>query len=112
MSDTNKHFNGLSPAEAERLALLLEELGETQHIIGKILRHGYESCHPAELDGPNNRQMLERELGDVMAAFIMLSENKDVDEEQIERWAKDKLKRLNRFLHHNVAVPYEDSEHG
>jgi hypothetical protein len=37
------NFNGLAPAETERLALLLEELGEAQQAIGKILRHGYES---------------------------------------------------------------------
>ena len=42
-----KHFNQLTPAEAERLALLLEELGEAQQAIGKILRHGYASTHPA-----------------------------------------------------------------
>ena len=36
-------FNKLSAAEAERLALLLEELGEAQQAIGKILRHGYEN---------------------------------------------------------------------
>lgn len=34
-------FNDLSNAELERLALLLEELGEAQQVIGKILRHGY-----------------------------------------------------------------------
>lgn len=41
-----KNFNGLSPAETERLALLSEEMGEVQQAIGKILRHGYESIHP------------------------------------------------------------------
>jgi hypothetical protein len=62
------HFNGLSPAEAERLALLLEELGEAQQVIGKILRHGYESHHPENPDD-SNRALLEGELGDVMAAI-------------------------------------------
>ena len=33
-------FNGLTPAEAERLALLMEECGEVVQIIGKVLRHG------------------------------------------------------------------------
>jgi hypothetical protein len=36
-----EYFNSLTPAELERLSLLLEELGEAQQAIGKILRHGY-----------------------------------------------------------------------
>jgi hypothetical protein len=42
----SQHFNGLTPAEAERLALLAEECGEVIQAIGKVLRHGYESRHP------------------------------------------------------------------
>jgi hypothetical protein len=53
------HFNRLTPAEAERLALLLEELGEAQQIIGKILRHGYESYHPDDPE-TTNRTLLAR----------------------------------------------------
>lgn len=34
-------FNQLTNAQAERLHILLEELGEAQQAIGKILRHGY-----------------------------------------------------------------------
>ena len=36
----------LTLSRLERLALLLEELGEAQQVIGKILRHGYDSRHP------------------------------------------------------------------
>ncbi len=64
------HFNGLSPAEAERLAYLLEELGEVQQVIGKILRHGYASSHPD--GGPTNRELLAAELGDVIAAICLM----------------------------------------
>ena len=57
MSD---HFNGLTPAEAERLAMLAEECGEVIQMVGKILRHGYDSYHPAD---PNttNKQLLGRD---------------------------------------------------
>lgn len=55
----SQHFNQLTPAEAERLALLAEECGEVIQAIGKILRHGYESRHPD--GGPTNREALERE---------------------------------------------------
>lgn len=39
----SKFSNKLNDAQSERLALLLEELGEAQQAIGKILRHGYQS---------------------------------------------------------------------
>lgn len=41
-----KFSNNLSDAELERLAYLAEECGEVQQIIGKIIRHGYESYSP------------------------------------------------------------------
>lgn len=40
------HFNGLSPAEAERLAILAEECSEVVQKVCKTLRNGYESTHP------------------------------------------------------------------
>jgi hypothetical protein len=46
----------LNPAQAERLAILAEECGEIVQVIGKILRHGFESTHPE--GGPTNRQLL------------------------------------------------------
>ena len=60
------HFNQLTPAQAERLAMLAEECGEVIQIIGKILRHGYDSHHP---DRPHitNRELLQRELTDFIA---------------------------------------------
>ena len=67
MSD---NFNGLSPAEAERLAILAEEMGETIQEIGKILRHGYESRWPD--DAPTNREKLEVELGDIACIQQMM----------------------------------------
>lgn len=38
--------NNLTPAEAECLAILIEECAEVQQIACKILRHGYDSCNP------------------------------------------------------------------
>lgn len=93
-----EHFNQLLPAEAERLAILLEELGEAQQAIGKILRHGYESRHPD--GGEINRETLERELGDVHHAMIRLCENKDLREEAIHEWAHKKSIKIEKYLHH------------
>jgi hypothetical protein len=65
MSD---HFNKLTPAEAERLAMLAEECAEVIQVIGKILRHGYESYHPAN-PRLSNRDLLAKELRDVNAVL-------------------------------------------
>jgi NTP pyrophosphatase (non-canonical NTP hydrolase) len=91
----SEQFNGLTPAEAERLFYLLEELGEAQQAIGKTLRHGYESRDPTKAvqvtddsrygtvgwlnTSPTNREMLASELGDVMRAIEMLRAAGDVD---------------------------------
>jgi len=67
------HYNGLTPNEAERLAILAEEMGEALQIVGKILRHGYESTSPVSTDLRTNREMLAHELTDVEAAITMIA---------------------------------------
>lgn len=64
------HFNNLTPAQAERLAILAEECAEVIQIVGKILRHGMESCHP-ESGVPNSVSLL-REITDVKAAMVII----------------------------------------
>jgi hypothetical protein len=95
-----RHFNELTPAEAERLALLLEELGEAQQVIGKILRHGYESSDPTRPDSPTNREMLEREFGDIHYAGTLMIDARDLNQDIIERYAKQKAQKAQRYLHH------------
>ena len=99
-----KHFNQLTPAEDERLALLAEECAEVIQIVAKIQRHGYGSYHP---DDPTttNRQLLEREAGDVMAALDLLAAHgiarvSDLDTNEIETWRKAKHDKIGRYLHH------------
>jgi len=91
-------FNKLSAAEAERLALLSEELGEVQQAIGKILRHGYQSHHPD--GGPNNRENLEKELGHVHHAVTLMAGNGDIDLERVVAHQVEKLKSVRKYLHH------------
>jgi len=95
-----EHFNGLSPAEAERLALLAEELGEATQAIGKILRHGYESKNPYQMSGSTNREALERECGDVYHAIWRLIGAGDIDGNGMSQRADDKAKSVVRYLHH------------
>lgn len=93
------NFNELTNGEAERLALLLEELGEAQQAIGKILRHGYDSCHPD--GGPDNRERLESELGDVQHAIRRLCSNAELNQENINTAEIVKAEKVLRYLHHN-----------
>ena len=79
-----EHFNGLTPAQLERLAYLNEELHEVGQIIGKIIRHGYASYDPTNPKQggeyiTTNREMLATELGDVMRAVSMLAKANDLD---------------------------------
>lgn len=93
-------FNELNPAKAERLALLLEELGEAQQAIGKILRHGYDSFNPYKRDAGTNRQMLERELGDVESAIRRLVHAGDLRGDAIEAASRLKDESVKPYLHH------------
>ena len=93
-----EHFNRLTPAEAERLALLAEECGEVVQIIGKILRHGFDSCHPN--GGLTNRALLERECGDVRHAMIRLCNAGDLYKQAIHDRADEKAVLVEKYLHH------------
>lgn len=97
-----KFTNELTDAETERLAILLEELGEAQQCIGKILRHGYESYNPVVDTGRTNRRELEQELGDIVYVIMLMSGNRDVSRAAIERRSDEKREKIKQYLHHQV----------
>ena len=82
-----EHFNKLTPAELERIALLAEECGEVIQAVNKIIRHGYESSHPDHDE--NNRYDLEKECG-----------AGDLDKHGIHNQADYKAKSVVHYLHH------------
>lgn len=92
--------NELTDAEAERLALLLEELGEAQQAIGKILRHGYESTNPDLAYSDTNRQGLEREIGDVLVAIDFMLEAGDIEQTELDDRKRVKRHKVWQYLHH------------
>ncbi len=96
-------FNRLSPAEAERLALLAEECGECIQAVGKILRHGYESRNPDKPNGYTNRQQLEKEVADVRAAIGMLIGAKDLHKVSVESHQQTRSERVKQYLHHQES---------
>lgn len=63
----------LTPAQAERLYLLIEECAEVQQAVTKILRHGYESQHPEETTDRNNADDLQKEVADLKAVLRMFT---------------------------------------
>ena len=99
MSDAN--FNKLTPAQTERLALLSEELGEAIQVIGKILRHGYESYSPVDPKQETNKTALEQELGDVAFAASLMSKANDISLGKVTDFKSEKEQRKNKYLHHN-----------
>ena len=92
------HFSNLEPHQLEALALLAEELAEAGQVIGKILRHGLGSKHPD--GGPDNRALLERELGDVSAAVDIAVDLGVIMGTNVLVARSNKLNRIGTYLHH------------
>ena len=102
--------NSLTPAQAERLHLLIEECGEVIQVAAKTLRHGYESYDPTVAIScrETNRQALEYELGHVYAAVMRMTLNQDVDTRRIADSREIKLQRGGRWLHHQPDTKDHD----
>lgn len=99
--------NNLTPAQAERLAILAEECAEVIQIVGKILRHGYESYNPMvpESHRRPNSDLLRKELGDVVWAIGKLDTACDIDfyipdSADMQMWKRRKENTAAPFLHH------------
>lgn len=99
-----QHFNQLTEAEQERLAILSEECAEVMHIACKILRHGYESWNPKTGDPETNRQALERELGDLFHAFDRMSRSGDINTSTVLNRRASKPKHIEQYLHHQLTT--------
>ncbi len=93
-----QHFNQLTPAEAERIAILMEECGEVIQACGKILRHGYESYNPFDTNKITNRVKLASELGDVAAATVAM--HNDIDMKLMSNVAAARPLKIAIFTHH------------
>ncbi len=93
--------NQLTDAESERLALLAEECAEVIQVIGKVLRHGFESHDPTkEAFRPTNRELLEAEIGHVRHAIDRMTRAHDVNKLTIRGAKEAKANRIRQWLHH------------
>ena len=95
-----ENFNGLTPAETERLAILVEECGEVVQIGMKVLRHGYQNYHPEDPEKQSNRMLLADELGHVIYAMKEMISNKDISGMGIDLSGKKKSETITKYLHH------------
>ena len=87
-------------AKVERLALLGEEAGEVNQVIGKILRHGYESFHPNTPE-ITNRALLEEEIADFLIIVDLMIQEGDVNRGRIAEIHRTKKEKKNKYLHNN-----------
>ena len=95
-----EHFNKLTPAEAELLAVLAEECGEIVQIVGKILRHGFDSWNPNDRLRTTNRTMLAKEIGDFLHAYNRLASAECVNPDDVDEFERAKADSIVRYLHH------------
>lgn len=94
-----EHFNKLTPAQSERLAMLAEECAEVIVEVNKTLRHGFYSYHP---DEPNklNHLRIAHELIDVEAVIHMMFEAGDLSYDcSVERVDEARRRKL-KYAHH------------
>lgn len=95
-----KHFNGLTPAEAERLAMLAEEAGEVVQACMKILRHGYENFNPDNPSAGTNRKMLAREIGNLDRISNLMFDEGDYELEDVRVGYDAKRASLRKYARH------------
>lgn len=78
--------------------MLAEECGEVIQIVGKILRHGYDSHHPDD-PATTNRHLLIKELSEVNAVLQAMGReeliNANLNNNPVQVWA-----RKLRYAHH------------
>ncbi len=98
----------LSPEQAERLEMLIEEASEVIQASTKILRHGYASFDPVWPSDETNAVALEREIMDFVAVvsamgskvdFILSDRNGFYSSKAAQRW-EQKL----RWTHHQPPI--------
>ncbi len=93
------HFNQLTPAMAERLAMLAEECAEVVQIVCKIQRHGAASYHPNDKNRVPNAELMRSELIDLLAVMLLMKSADDfrpITDAEIDRAVSKKL----LFAHH------------
>ncbi len=90
----------MTEAEKERLVMLAEECAEVIQVVGKILRHGYESYHPNDPRRVTNRDLLINELRDIEGVMFGMSLNGDIKPPRIGSDPGKVWEKKLRWTHH------------
>lgn len=91
----------MTKSELERLAILAEECAEVVQIVNKIIRHGYNCYNPFDEKRTTNRELLEKEIGDVEFIISLMKKKLDIDSEKISVAKIRKSLTIKRYLHYN-----------
>lgn len=96
-------MNKLTPAEIERLTILMEECAEVIQAAGKVLRHGWDGLYPGT--DISNRDQLEIELGDVDGIVNLMDNREDLNHIRINGHRASKSVRMDgsKYLHHQIT---------
>lgn len=94
-----KHFAQLTPVEHEMISCASEEAAEIGMIIGKALRHGIDSCHPATGSKPN-RFEIAREIGQLIAVMQIMCDVGVIHMLDVEAGRLEKFAKIGKYLHH------------
>lgn len=89
----------LSAAQAERLAMLIEECGEVIQAASKILRHGYDNHHPSNRPDQTNRADLRDELNDLISVHEAMYDAGDLPNYGYSE-IQAAWKKKQRYAHH------------
>ena len=100
VDEMTAHFNQLSEAEVERLALVIEECGEVIQAASKVLRHGYDLGHPEQ--ATSNREDLAVEIGHLYFATGLLIRARDISRSRHVMPSNERKERtVQEWLHHD-----------
>jgi NTP pyrophosphatase (non-canonical NTP hydrolase) len=82
----------------ERLTILIEECSEVQKTACKAIRFGIDNAHPET--GAINRELLERELGDLMNIISMMLKTGDIKLSKMVEASVEKEDKIAQYLKH------------
>lgn len=85
----------LTNSEVERFVILAEEAGEVVQICMKILRHGPYSYHPEDSEKTPNKELLRKELADLISIAQEMAWYGDIQYPSKEQIDYAKVKRQN-----------------
>ena len=79
------------------LSLLQEECAEVIHIVSKAFRFGLENFHPDDSLKIPNRQLIAKEVGDVICLIELLGAHGLFSLEELDRYCKEKRVKVEKF---------------